>query len=311
MSTSITVRNRDQSLPPLLLPSVSLLEKDLYREGAQNVGITDPELSSANWPRKRTPPSDELVSGFASNSMFLGAKRLKSATADVNRYAMGIATITPPPTIPVSAVVSSSQNCLSSLEYQNHALASIGNEDSNAATTTMAMTSRSTSNSTISSTASTGSNSKRQRSGPSCDKCRLKKIKCNAKIEILLQDDSIIPLISDKLRYILTPTDIQLHKGTLLQNITLPDDVIEGTSSRKLIKHIDKLVLLTPCLPCTKKRHGHSSSSSSSTFSKNVNCTFSKGFTRADINVSSKISSKFKDKTIYDITYDDYKTTNL
>ncbi|CAI4062678.1 hypothetical protein SUVZ_07G0910 [Saccharomyces uvarum] len=304
MSTSITVRNRDRSLPPLLLPSVSLLEKDLCREGAQNVGITDPELSSVNWTRKRAPPSDELVSSLASNSMFLGAKRLKSATADVNRYAM----ITPPPTIPVSAVVSSSQNCLSSFEYQNHALASIGNEDSNATTTTMAMTSRSTSNSTISSTASTGSNSKRQRSGPSCDKCRLKKIKCNAKIEILLQDDSMIPLISDKLRYVLTPNDIQLHKGTLLQNITLPDDVIEGTSSRKLIKHIDKLVLLTPCLSCTKKRHGHSSSSS--TFSRNVNCTFSKGFTRADINVASKISSKFKDKTIYDITYDDYKTTN-
>ncbi|CAI1986406.1 hypothetical protein SEUBUCD646_0G01160 [Saccharomyces eubayanus] len=308
MSTSITVRNRDRSLPPLLLPSVSLLEKDLCRGGAQNVGITDPELSSAIWTRKRAPSSDELAPNLANNSIFR-AKRLKSATMDVNRYAMGIATITPPPTIPVSAIVSSSQNCISSFEYQNHALASIGNEDGNATTTTMSMTSRSTSNSTISSTASTGSNSKRQRSGPSCDKCRLKKIKCNAKIEILLQDDSMIPLISDKLRYILTPNDIQLHKGTLLQNITLPDDVIEGTSSRKLIKHIDKLVLLTPCLPCTKKKHAHSSSSS--TFSKNVNCTFSKGFTRADINVSSKISSKFKDKTIYDITYDDYKTTNL
>ncbi|CAI4039123.1 hypothetical protein SMKI_07G0940 [Saccharomyces mikatae IFO 1815] len=294
MSTSITVRNRDQSLPPLLLPSVSMLEKDVCRKGAQNVGITDPELLSATWTKKRVFPCDKLAPNY---------KRLKAVALDTNKYTMGIATITPPPTLPVGGVVSCSQNYTPpSFEYHNHAFFSIDNEDANSSSTQMPMISRSSSNSTTSSGTSTSSNSKRQRSGPSCDKCRLKKIKCNAKIEILLQDYSIMPLISDKLRYILTPDDIQLYRGTLLQNVAIPDDVIEGTSSRKLIKHIDKLVLLTPCLPCIKKKH-----SASSNPIKSDNCTFSKGFTRADISISSKISLKFKDKTIYDITYDDYE----
>ena len=271
----------------------------MCRKGAQNVGITDPELLSTTWTRKRAFPADELTEGY---------KRLKPATTDSNKFAIGIATVTPPPTLPVSAIAPPPQNYTPPLfEYHHHALASVGSEDANASCAQMSMISRSTSNSTTSSTTSTSSISKRQRSGPSCDKCRLKKIKCNAKIEILLQDDTIIPLISNKLRYVLTPNDILLYRGTLLQNIAIPDDVIEGTSSRKLIKHIDKLVLLTPCLPCIKKKH----SSSSTNFQKSNNCTFSKGFTRADINISSKISLKFKDKTIYDITYDDYKSTNF
>ncbi|EHN02493.1 Sut1p [Saccharomyces cerevisiae x Saccharomyces kudriavzevii VIN7] len=293
MSTSITVSNRDQSLPPLLLPSVSLLAKDIGREGAQNAGITDPELLSATWTRKRTFAPDQFVSS---------SKRLKPAAADINGYGVGIATATPSPTLPVGAIVSSLQNYSPpAFELHNHALSSIGNEDTNASAIQMPMISRSTSNSTTSSTTSSGSISKRQRTGPSCDKCRLKKIKCNAKIEILLQDDTIMPLISNKLRYVLTPNDIQRYRGTLLQNIAIPDDIVEGTSSRKLIKHIDKLVLLTPCLPCAKKKH------SSSDFSRSFNCTFSKGFTRADISTSSKISLKLKDKTIYDMTYEDYK----
>ncbi|AJS03624.1 BDM_1a_G0018950.mRNA.1.CDS.1 [Saccharomyces cerevisiae] len=299
MSTSITVRNRDRSLPPLLLPNVSLLEKDIRRKGTQNVGITDPELLLTTWMRKRAFPTDELLGGY---------KRLKPAAADSNECAIGIATVTSPPTLPVSAIVPPPQNYTPPLfEYHPHALASMVNEDANASCTQMSIISRSTSNSTTSSATSTSSISKRQRSGPSCDKCRLKKIKCNAKIEILLQDDTIMPMISNKLRYVLTPDDIRLYRGTLLRNIAIPDDVIEGTGSCKLIKHIDKLVLLTPCLPCIKKKH----SSSSTNFPKNDKCTFSKGFTRADINISSKISLKFKDKTIYDITYDDYKSIDF
>lgn len=54
------------------------------------------------------------------------------------------------------------------------------------------------------------SSKKRQRIGPSCDKCRLKKIKCNASIEIILRDSRIVGMFNEHLHYTLTDQDIEM-----------------------------------------------------------------------------------------------------
>lgn len=169
---------------------------------------------------------------------------------------------------------------------------------------------------------STTPNAKRQRIGPSCDKCRLKKIKCNAKVEIILQDDRIIPLISEKLHYCLMKNDVLNNLPLLVNQLNVPQDVInllQINNQLRLIKHIDKLILFQPCNSCIKRKAAASTQNYSTTdngatknptlpsFDDTLFCTFSKGFTRADINIFGKISMRLKGRAIKDMTYSDYR----
>lgn len=129
---------------------------------------------------------------------------------------------------------------------------------------------------------------KRQRDGPSCDSCRIKKIKCNATIIIFLQDRNLISSISSNLHYTLSQDDINQFRMKFFRK--LPD--VMGTY--EVIKHLDKIVLFKACTSCSRRNQ------------KNGKCLFSRGFTKSDMNVFSKINSKLKDKSIFEMTVDDY-----
>ncbi|CAI4054724.1 hypothetical protein SUVZ_16G2880 [Saccharomyces uvarum] len=129
---------------------------------------------------------------------------------------------------------------------------------------------------------------KRQRDGPSCDSCRAKKIKCNATIIVFLQDRDLISSISSSLHYILSQEDIELFRTKFFKKLP------ELMNSYEVIKHLDKIVLFKSCTSCSRKNK------------KNGNCTFSRGFTKSDMNVFSKINSKLKGKNIFEMTVADY-----
>ena len=129
---------------------------------------------------------------------------------------------------------------------------------------------------------------KRQRDGPSCDSCRTKKIKCNATIIVFLQDRDLISSISSSLHYILSQEDIERFRTKFFKKLP------ELMNSYEVIKHLDKIVLFKPCTSCSRKNK------------KNGNCTFSRGFTKSDMNVFSKINSKLKGKNIFEMTVADY-----
>lgn len=174
--------------------------------------------------------------------------------------------------------------------------------------------------------------SKRQRVGPSCDKCRLKKIKCDAHIEILAQDESVLAFASDRLHYALTKGDVERLQPQLEQQYGVERETLaaflgqsfqgfnagRGASNKhfihsmSIIKHIDKLVLFKPCLSCCKRKHSAiitSFGGQQDPYAEFLNCcTFSKGFTRADINVFAKIAHKQQHpKPIYEMDTADYK----
>lgn len=167
------------------------------------------------------------------------------------------------------------------------------------------------SNNTNSATAS-----KRQRIGPSCDTCRLKKTKCNAKIEIILFDTDFLNkssklnnvLNSNLLHYQLNLNDINnlinyfsSIENNNTTNIILIEKLNNLKENEKLIKHLDKLILFTPCSSCVKRN-----------LNINCICNFSKGFTRSDINAFKKMLKKsINKKSIYQLDINDYNLTSI
>lgn len=348
MPASITVLNRDQSLPPLLLPNLNFVSI------SYNSGITDPVNCYSNTRKRNLNDLDNLAT--------IATKRAKQIS-----NTSSIASITPPPILSLqngnvnSTIINTvavASNMTSPINQRNVFTPSPTPSVSNSVTSS---TSTSMVTANLNSNTNTGNNTgaKRQRIGPSCDKCRLKKIKCDAKIEILTQNDLIIPLISNKLHYILSYDDI-LQNLNVLYQLNISNDVINSiqqeSSGFSLIKHIDKLILFKPCLSCCKRKNSNNSNnnnntngttsptrhtnnnnndsnnndittqtlnnsasknmaSQSASQKKNINssidCKFSKGFTRADINIFNKILRNVKDKTIFDIDINDYKSTGL
>lgn len=101
---------------------------------------------------------------------------------------------------------------------------------------------------------------RRQRLGPSCDSCRLRKVKCNAEIIILSKD------VKPNLVYGWFPHLNQQQMDNLLggQLVNLIED---GGSYNLIISH-DKLIKFKSCNSCKAKQ---------------LPCCFSKGFTKEDI----------------------------
>lgn len=324
MSTSIPVVNRNHTLPPLLLPDLRLLDdrhrselNSLTPPPAPSVQFTSSSdllsgSSSTNATSKRSLNSNGNLESLAN----IATKRLKLSTCSKAGYQNHRHMITPPPTAPVSASISPSPSYVT---FQD-------SDTTNAVSASSAPSGKSLSpqptKKPVSSCNTVSSNAKRQRIGPSCDGCRLKKIKCDATIDILLQDESITSLFSEKLHHIFTKGEISENLDTVFKNLDLPKELFEeattsgdvptetfdtaSSSLREpiLIKHIDKIILFKPCNSCRKRRSSNNSHNSHS--DKNC-CIFSKGFTRADINVFSKISSRVKDKSMIEMDLSDYR----
>lgn len=137
---------------------------------------------------------------------------------------------------------------------------------------------------------------KRQRTGPSCDVCRSKKIKCDATVIVIWQHCSLFSMdqqFSESIS-LHSPLSIETCSAEILERI--PDEIKQQLVDRKdmsLVRHVDKLIAFTPCSSCSKK--------------KNCECSFSKGFTRNDIAVFSSLNKKFgKRSSLGDFTVEDY-----
>lgn len=116
------------------------------------------------------------------------------------------------------------------------------------------------------------SKKRRQRTGPSCDSCRVRKVKCDAEIVILkdLKNSGSISPNGYRVIERFEPKDYSLTEKALEQIYRefyggAPD---AETSSHMFIKTATKLIRFKSCTAC-KMRNGK--------------CHFSKGFTRADI----------------------------
>ncbi|SCU81945.1 LAFA_0C08130g1_1 [Lachancea sp. 'fantastica'] len=162
--------------------------------------------------------------------------------------------------------------------------------------------------------------SKRQRAGPSCDTCRLKKIKCNAHIQTLWQHKSLIMFNGDRsesLHVELTMDEIRTHvlsltqpyghvHGAVRQHVdsverddsedsSNPDSDFQQQQRGVLIRHVDKLILFKPCTSCAK------------TAAKGT-CNFGKGYTRADIAVFTRLCRKLGTRAqLSDFSVTDYR----
>lgn len=103
---------------------------------------------------------------------------------------------------------------------------------------------------------------RRQRAGPSCDSCRQRKVKCNAEIQVLTSNADEFRACFD--RFGLPEADF----ATLLDGTAVTLSPLEQLTIQNC-----KLVRFTSCKSCE---------------SKQIDCHFSKGFTKEDIMVMAK-----------------------
>ncbi|SMN18541.1 similar to Saccharomyces cerevisiae YGL162W SUT1 Transcription factor of the Zn[II]2Cys6 family involved in sterol uptake [Maudiozyma saulgeensis] len=383
-TASITISNRDEDLPPLLLPSINpnirnimngtnnIMDHHHHHHHQDNSNDSSSTSSSSNAPTniikidpflhkkrqlentniKKEDQSSTLINGLESLAS-LATKRPKLSSTTSNNNA----------TMPA--------NLLMGLHHNIHTPPPLLNNNNNTTTTTTTTTtntgnstphsidtprsitpasgipSRSvtplrknqitsnvspTSSVSSSSTTTNSQTSKRQRVGPSCDKCRLKKIKCDAHIEVLVQDESVLTFATDLLHYALTRDDVIRHRTVLESQFHIGNDTLDSFLKQSfdnynphagnkqfinylsIIKHIDKLILFKPCLSCCKKKHSAIITGfvTPNPYTEFLNCcTFSKGFTRADINIFSRISKNINGKTIYEMNTNDYKNAGF
>ncbi|QLQ79234.1 hypothetical protein HG537_0B05810 [Torulaspora globosa] len=300
MSTSIPVINRNQTLPPLLLPDLRFLNERQYQKISFDVPTCSP-VAMSEGSSKRFSTLESLAN--------VATKRLKLSNEKSSLGQM----VTPPPTAPVSAPISPSPSYVT---FQDNGSSGVSSVKS-LSPSPLASAEKEKVGGRADRKNNTLNTAKRQRIGPSCDGCRLKKIKCDASIEILLQDESIIPLFAKKLHHVFTRQEVVNHSETLFKKLGLPESILEETAQdaadeeqnsavvRKpvLIKHIDKIVLFRCCSSCRKRRMSNGQSHDC--------CVFSKGFTRADINVFSKITSKVPGKSMAEMDIVDYRNAGF
>ena len=166
---------------------------------------------------------------------------------------------------------------------------------------------------------------KRQRLGPSCDTCRSRKVKCDATIEVLYEDDRIINEISNKLVYLLKPPEVKELSKTILRYYALPEELFvrhekedsnrdgdNGNSTKKhyrLLKHINKIVLFQPCSSCIRLRNRRRKNSCADKW-KVDHCSFSRGLTKSDASIFDEIH-RVTGKNLDEMTIEDFRITSL
>lgn len=323
MSTSIPVLNRNHSLPPLLLPA----SRPVTSGAGGSAADSRQDPFSVGGGGKRSGSFDGL-----SPFVVKRARVDEAANSDIGNSvsfpllfasSVPLACSSVPKSGSVSSVSSASSGssiCDSPVSCQSGAVArdhcarrEVTGGDVDHVTekkgskltppsSALSMTRGRSSPRASASGPSSNSSSKRQRVGPSCDSCRLKKIKCDAHMEIILQDARVLSQISDRLHQVITKDQV-LQMDLKVDLSTIPVDSV-------LVKHIDKIVMFKPCTSCNKRR-ASLDGSQGPLDGKNGNvtgggCVFSKGFTRADINVFVKICKKVGSKPVREMTVEDY-----
>ncbi|CCH61892.1 hypothetical protein TBLA_0F03550 [Henningerozyma blattae CBS 6284] len=285
---SIQIINKDNSLPPLLLPSLSLSLSNLSNS------IASPPKPPASLPS--TPPTNTTVPSSSNTPLpTIVNPEMSDYCYKVNSANLLAQLPTPIPTPPINHYnyprqVQSYNTSprLVSKSYRKNSLPTNASATNSATSHTL---------------------SKRQRIGPSCDNCRLKKTKCNAKVELILLDSNLLIKNSNlnlilnssiNLHYTLSPQDLKNLKDFVIYSndlnyLSILNKISNLDTDTQVIKHLDKLLIFTPCSNCCKKN--------------NHNCLFSKGFTRADINTFNKLLNlpENKGKSIYDLNLNDYQ----
>ncbi|EGV63688.1 general substrate transporter [Yamadazyma tenuis] len=118
------------------------------------------------------------------------------------------------------------------------------------------------------------SHKRRQRLGPSCDSCRTRKVKCNAEISILAPHYAAYDLTE----FNLSPAQIEsLHSD---HSVVLPASDPSDAPWMLTVSHT-KLIKFRACKSCA---------------CKDLECKFSKGFTKEDILVNKKSLKTRSDK---------------
>lgn len=135
----------------------------------------------------------------------------------------------------------------------------------------------------------------RQRLGSSCNLCQLKKCKCNAKIEVVLQDEKLFKLNEEiqsdtgnaKLHFILNlsskSTTYKLKEWMLMKGVTVPKEFegCEKISAKNIVyyKHLNKILKITSCSHCQDYK---------------VGCFFKYGYSKDDKRLCYKLNLKVK-----------------
>ncbi|KAL3232828.1 Sterol uptake protein 1 [Nakaseomyces bracarensis] len=359
MSASFTVVNRDNSLPPLLLPNLNSnpnLNPVNYHDKGYDYslmsGVANKNTAIIQHGIQLQPPQ-LMVSG---NSNFIlnnkEAQLGPSGLTDPMSNSSSAVSLSPSPS--VSPLMSAHVPSQVSLQHLNPTLdelamiatkrPKLSNSSSSSKSSSMKPQSRSRK--------SSSNSAKRQRVGPSCDKCRVKKIKCDAQSDVVIQDLEVVSLFSPLLHYEFTTDEVlnpeseinqYFKRRNVLKNkylIGLKDSLAKSrnVTNRTLVKHIDKIVVFQPCSSCQKKKNNLLLTANSTPieirqnpkFQKthellvsHCNCTFSKGFTRGDISIFTKINYHQKkgksignmleeeESSIYKMTTADYFAASL
>lgn len=108
-----------------------------------------------------------------------------------------------------------------------------------------------------------GHTKRRQRLGPSCDSCRLRKVKCDADIMVLAKTPQEMNFAHFKV------------SSTQINNLFNNNTPIKLEDDSFVLLANDKVIKFAPCKSCS---------------SKGLPCAFSKGFTKEDIIINSKKS---------------------
>lgn len=135
----------------------------------------------------------------------------------------------------------------------------------------------------------------RQRLGSSCNLCQLKKCKCNAKIEVVLQDEKLFKLDEEiqsdtgnaKLHFILNlsskSTTSKLKEWMLTKGVIVPKEFerCEKITAKNIVyyKHLNKILKITSCSHCQDYK---------------VGCYFKYGYSKDDKRLCYKLNLKVK-----------------
>lgn len=194
---------------------------------------------------------------------------------------------------------------------------------------------------------------KRQRIGPSCDSCRLKKIKCDASVSVLHQDEALVAFSGNKNESLHATMTYSELKAALPSHVwkNLPARVLEALESQdsragEVVRHVDKVVFFRACASCARRNASGSGSGKESDGESGTSapatpagptgsvraaagvaaaaagttatpaaalgpacCTFSKGFTRSDINVFTRLQKQLGPRgQLADFTVAEYRS---
>lgn len=146
---------------------------------------------------------------------------------------------------------------------------------------------------------------RKQRSGPSCNYCRVKKTRCDADVTILYQNKSVTRSLNDMLFHILSKTEKDEAIKMIIREVGISPEVLAiiDYSTSCIIKQIDKIILLEPCSCCCKIRNRVETDITAEFIG---DCSFSNGMTRKDITTFTNVFQACPDKknimglTIYD-----------